>query len=75
MKWKAKSIAKAPEEGDQRTRRKFAWLPTRIDNDERIWMESYLLHEEYGKEFRFFEGRVFVVWTWVTISKELAHVD
>lgn len=41
MRWKTPSI------GNIRTRSRFAWLPERMDNDVKVWLEFYRVHEIY----------------------------
>jgi hypothetical protein len=39
MRWK--TITPAPVEGEVRKKRCFAWLPTRLDDGQTVWLESY----------------------------------
>jgi hypothetical protein len=43
MRWQAKKL---PEQGDYRTRRVFAWTPTKV-NDYIVWLEFYFIREKY----------------------------
>jgi len=44
MKWKTET---EPQPGDLRTRVKFAWWPTQIDDTTVVWLESYTIQEEW----------------------------
>jgi len=41
MKWRHPSL------GDTKTKSKFAWLPTRLDNGYTIWLANYLATYQY----------------------------
>lgn len=45
MKWKA-NIPPDPQVGDYRIRKFFAWLPVTVAG-QRVWLERYMILEEY----------------------------
>lgn len=52
-----------PQVGERRTRRKFAWLPTFINHELKVWLETYevvqelsLCRDEFGGYFRWEEA-------------------
>lgn len=49
MKWNI------PKKGDERIKRKFAWLPTQVSETEKIWMQFYYVHQTYNV-FRGWDG-------------------
>ena len=44
MKWKTK---KTPNHNDERTVKKFAWLPKEIGDGTTVWLEYYLQKQLY----------------------------
>jgi hypothetical protein len=48
MRWRVepKIQKKSPQHGDYRTRRVFAWTPTKV-NDYMVWLEFYRIYEKY----------------------------
>ncbi len=46
MRWKIQPAPDDPKEGDTRYIRKFAWLPT-IINNYKVWLETYGVTQEY----------------------------
>jgi hypothetical protein len=65
MKWQAepKKIIYLPKNGDKRIVKRFALFPTRLENDQIIWLESYC------KEQRYFYSYGLGQSTWDTIRK------
>lgn len=48
MRWKTKP---KPEYGDFRTRKVFALLPTRMDDNVIVWLEQYNQREQWTEEY------------------------
>ena len=55
MRWEAKTL---PKHGDYRTRRVFAWTPTKV-NDYIVWLEFYFIREKYKGPYWEEQGRYF----------------
>lgn len=51
-----------PKNGQRRRRKVFAWLPTQI-GDVRLWLESYIVVEEFNE--------VIGTGGWIEIEREL----
>jgi hypothetical protein len=66
MKWKINPYV--PKEGDTRTIRKFAWLPTDC-GEYRVWLESYESVQKYKKMAQLGEGHGFWALEWVEIER------
>jgi hypothetical protein len=70
MKWKANS---KPNEGDVRTRRKFAWLPKQLYIDTQkyyVWLENYQIEEMYLKYDTFKRGYLEYYYCWEIVKQE-----
>lgn len=55
---------KEPSEGDSRTVRRFAWLPTIMSDGTVVWLELYGSSETYG-----YSGGWDGFWRWSTDEK------
>lgn len=44
MKW---NTTPTPRQGATRIREAFAWFPVKCRNDKMVWLEKYLVTEEY----------------------------
>lgn len=65
MRWRAER-APEPKDGDQRTRGRFAWLPTRV-GETMVWLETYVVtevwrHDPYGHDRWIETDRELGVW-------------
>jgi hypothetical protein len=69
MRWKIKLPPKAPEIGDTRTVRKYAWFPT-VVGDCAVWLERYRVTEEYQKNVKIEYDGIFPHLEWVEIKRE-----
>lgn len=49
MKWTnyPRVTPKPPQEGEGRVISKFAWMPTRTQDNYVVWLQCYYLHQEY----------------------------
>jgi hypothetical protein len=51
MKWRVKPYDpynwNSPAAGDERTRNRFAWLPTKLSSDTWAWLEHYVETQRY----------------------------
>lgn len=62
MRWRCVPVP-TPSENDQRSVRKFAWLPVQI-KDHKIWLESYETIEIYTKRVVYEEGSIEWIFEW-----------
>ena len=46
MRWNVDPI---PKVGDTRTVKLFAWVPIRLDNDTKVWLETYHEDQKYTR--------------------------
>lgn len=59
MKWNA--VTPLPKEFDTRTVRKFAWLPTLVE-DKKVWLETYQTEEVYKLSYSGGNGGFWTEW-------------
>lgn len=64
MRWKKIE----PKEGDVRTRQKFAWFPTQVE-DYTVWLEFYIVKEQYKTVAVIDEGHFYPEMRWVIQDK------
>lgn len=70
MKW---TIPKAPQEGDIRKRRPFAWFPVHTkfeDTTYKVWLETYQVTECYVKSASMDDFYQHGHYYWMEIRKE-----
>jgi len=67
MRWKKIET----KEGDFRTRRKFAWFPTQVE-DYTVWFEFYIVKEQYKTVAVLEEGHFYPELRWVIQDKQIA---
>lgn len=67
MRWKKVEN----KEGDIRTRTKFAWFPTQVETYT-VWLEFYLVKEEYKVVAVLEEGHFYPELRWVIQDKMIA---
>lgn len=48
MRWKVEKLHK---NGDRRVRELFAWVPVRLDDDTKIWLDWYYVLEELTRSY------------------------
>lgn len=70
MVFKAKVVQRTVRNGDTQLKRKFAWLPFRI-NDDIIWLETYEIYQQYKATMYTVGEKGYVVGEWINISYRL----
>lgn len=67
MKWKAKT---KPALGQRRYRKKFAWVPTVVENH-KVWLETYGIEELYTQVLVYDNDSAYPEDKWVEVKKYL----
>ena len=71
MRWKNKELKPAPKVGDKRKRFPYAWLPTYVE-EYVVWLEWYVVTEEFRTVAVQDDHGVWPVDTWVEVNREVA---
>lgn len=49
MRWRRDVQFPRPRSGETRTRVKFAWIPENVEGDQTVWLEFYLITEQWNE--------------------------
>lgn len=50
MQWPTRDtvVKRSPRPGEHRIIKRFAWIPTSLDDHNTVWLEMYFVHQEYS---------------------------